>query len=99
MITSRIEGHVIGMTWGSVRCSMEHRVKLKQRGLVKAVMQACKSGDFQYAKFCVDSFLVVESRTVRNRCDVVRTRTIALVDLPSLSEFVDPTFSVYGDDE
>lgn len=97
MIRAYIEGHLVGETWGGGRGFIGHRVKIKERGLVNAVAQACKSGDFQGAKFSTDSYLVVESHVFRNRCDVVRTRVIDLVDLPSLSEYVDPDFYAYAE--
>ena len=107
MITARIEGHVIGMTWGSGRCSMAknfsvsraNRKGRKLPDLVRDMLSNC--GDFQgEVKLTADTVLTLTTRKVKTNkigfVETTRERVIQVTELPSLAGLVDPNF--YADE-
>lgn len=107
MITSRIEGHVIGETWGNERCFVPITISLlpahrKGRSFyekVKASLRERGQSDFQGPLLLTaDSTLVTEScrgRTgTRGYTQVTKTRYINVLELPSIGDLVDDQFDV-----
>ena len=104
MITSYIDGHLIGRIWmPAVECSKPVSINLNDArdrlypsrvaSLRHIIVRACADGDFRSCKFSADSVLIVESQRRVGNKTVIHQREIPLNEIESIADCVSEEYS------